>query len=68
MRMAVDQGQLAQSLGEDIELAVSPAAGGQQLGEEGQNPAPGPGPGPEHQDRWSLQGPMNTAATWTDSG
>lgn len=64
--MALGQDQLVQSLGEDLELAVSPAVGRQQ------KPVPcagtGAGTGSKHQDRWSLQGPMTTAATRTDSG
>lgn len=72
MRMALGQDQLVQSLGEDLELAVSPAVGRQQLDAEGQKPVPcagtGAGTGSKHQDRCSLQGPMTTAATRTDSG
>lgn len=56
-RMAVDRSQLVQTLGEDVELAVSPAVGG-----------PAPCPGSEQQDSWSFQGPMNPAAIRTDSG
>lgn len=66
--MAVDQGQLVQTFGEDIELAMRPAQGRPQLGAEGQKPAPCSGPGSEHRDRWSFQRRMDTAALWTDSG
>lgn len=68
LRMAVDQGQLFQSFGEDVEVAVRPAPGSQRPDAEGENPAPCSGPGSEHQDRWSLQGPINTTRIRTDSG